>query len=153
MPLHWCACMWCDVFWCVDEIEGVRGFDCHTSKMLTEVSSDLVIVRYSTTNKNPETDIGVQPEDHKSKAAKPLESSYLYLGSDKQRGSPVFSWTADCNAPHQTSNSKSSCLLLLYIPLPAQPYPSCLHLPRAVGIKGMWLPSAGSTFVWILFFF
>ena len=29
-------------------------------------------------NKNPETDIGVQPEDQKSKAAKPLESSYLY---------------------------------------------------------------------------
>ena len=29
-------------------------------------------------NKNPETDIGVQLEDQKSKAAKPLESSYLY---------------------------------------------------------------------------
>ena len=27
---------------------------------------------------NPETDIGVQPEDQKSKATKPLESSYLY---------------------------------------------------------------------------
>ena len=32
----------------------------------------------SRNNKNPETDIGVQPEDQKSKAAKPLESSYLY---------------------------------------------------------------------------
>ena len=29
-------------------------------------------------NKNPVTDIGVQPEDQKSKAAKLLESSYLY---------------------------------------------------------------------------
>ena len=29
-------------------------------------------------NKSPETDIGVQPKDQKSKAAKPLESSYLY---------------------------------------------------------------------------
>ena len=27
-------------------------------------------------NKNPETDIGVQPQDQRSKAAKPLESSY-----------------------------------------------------------------------------
>ena len=29
------------------------------------------------TNKNPETDIGVPPEDQKSKAANPLKSSYL----------------------------------------------------------------------------
>ena len=34
----------------------------------------------STNNKNPETDIGVQPENQKSKAAKPLEKSYLYQG-------------------------------------------------------------------------
>ena len=29
-------------------------------------------------NRNPETDLGVQLEDQKSKAPKPLESSYLY---------------------------------------------------------------------------
>ena len=28
-------------------------------------------------NKNPEIDIGIPPEDQKSKAAKPLESSHL----------------------------------------------------------------------------
>lgn len=31
-----------------------------------------------TNNKNPQTNIGVQVEDQKSKAAKPLESSQLY---------------------------------------------------------------------------
>ena len=31
-------------------------------------------------NKNPETDIGVQTENQKSKIAKPLEKSYLYQG-------------------------------------------------------------------------
>ena len=36
------------------------------------------------TNKNPETNIGVQAEDQKSKATKPLESSYLYQGSDNR---------------------------------------------------------------------
>ena len=29
-------------------------------------------------NKKTETDVGVQPEDQKSNAAKPLDSSYLY---------------------------------------------------------------------------
>ena len=43
--------------------------------------------------KNPEIDIGVQPEEQKSKAAKPLERSYLYQQwmeevSDKQKGDP-----------------------------------------------------------------
>ena len=31
-------------------------------------------------NKNPETEIGLQPEGLKSKAAKPLKKSYLYQG-------------------------------------------------------------------------
>ena len=34
----------------------------------------------STNNKNPETEIGVQPENQKSKATKPLAKSYLYQG-------------------------------------------------------------------------
>ena len=34
----------------------------------------------STNNKNPEAGIGVQPKKQKSKAAKPLEKTYLYQG-------------------------------------------------------------------------
>ena len=37
-----------------------------------------------TNNKNPETEIGVQPENQKSKAAEPLEKSYLYQGWETQ---------------------------------------------------------------------
>ena len=33
-----------------------------------------------TNNKNPETEIGLQPENQRSKAAKPLEKTYLYQG-------------------------------------------------------------------------
>ena len=54
--------------------------------------------------KNTETDIEFQDEDQKSKAAKPLESSYLYQGSDKQRGDPVLRVTVDYNVLYQTSD-------------------------------------------------
>lgn len=33
---------------------------------------------FSISNQNPETDIGVQTENQKSKAAKPLEKSFIY---------------------------------------------------------------------------
>ena len=39
---------------------------------------NLLGANFSTNNKIPEADIGVQPEDQKSKAAKPLENSNLY---------------------------------------------------------------------------
>ena len=85
------------------------------------------------TNKNPEIDIGVQPEDQKNKAAKPLESSYLYQGSDKQRGDPVLSVTADCSALHQSSPTPvSSCLIVLSPPSHATPAPTSLVL----GLRG-----------------
>ena len=41
-------------------------------------------------NKNPETDIGVQPEDQKNKAVKPLESSYLFRPKERVPVSPHF---------------------------------------------------------------
>ena len=63
-------------------------------------------------NKNPETDTGVQDENQKSKAAKSLESSLLYQGSDHQRGDTIFSVTVDCNALHQTSD----CNELSFLP-------------------------------------
>lgn len=52
-------------------------------------------------NKKQETDFGVQAEDQKSKGPKPLESSYLVQGLDKQRGDPLLNVTKDCNALHQ----------------------------------------------------
>ena len=45
---------------------------------------------YSTNNENPKIVIRVQAEDQKSKATKPLERTYLYQGSDKQRGDPAM---------------------------------------------------------------
>ena len=55
------------------------------------------------TNKNPGTDIGVQTEDQKSKAAKPLAltaTSNCYVDPDYTN--------------HQ--NETETCLLLFYIP-------------------------------------
>ena len=47
----------------------------------TKPSDDnLDIDPYSTTNKNPESDIGVQLKDQKSKVDGPLEKSYPYQG-------------------------------------------------------------------------
>ena len=51
----------------------------------------LVMVSCSTNNKNPETDIGVQAEDQKSKTAKPLEKSYLYQGWATEDSSELLS--------------------------------------------------------------
>ena len=62
---------------------------------------------------------------------------------------PVLSMTAEGNALHQTSDFTELLFLLPYIPLCIY---SCLHLPGA-GIKGTWLLSAESTFVWVLFLF
>ena len=43
----------------------------------TSQGLELQVYICSMNNKNPETDIEVQPEDQKSKAFKPLQSSYF----------------------------------------------------------------------------
>ena len=70
-------------------------------------------------SKNTETDIGVQAEDQKSKAVKPLE--ILPLPRLRQTKGQ------SCNAPYSTKFLS----LPLYIPLFAQSYQSCLYLPSA----------------------
>ena len=77
--------------------------------------------------------------------------SSLYQGSDKQKGDPVLSVMVDCNAFHQTSDW-NELLFPHTLYTSEQTYPTHVHLPSA-WIKSPWLPSAGSTFVWILFLF
>ena len=76
----------------------------------------------SMNNKNPETDIGVQTEDQKRKAAKPIERSYLCKICPRLRQTKGWS----CNALHQpqTPHSTEFLSLPLYIPFSAHPYAS-----------------------------
>ena len=88
--------------------------------------------------------LGFTLEIRKNKAAKPLEISYLYQVSDKQRGDLVLSMTAVCIVFHHTSDCNE--LLsppALYTSL-CQPCHSCLHLSSA-GIKSRRLLSIGAS--------
>ena len=94
-------------------------------------------------NKNPGTDIGVQPEDQKAKQPTTRETFYLYQifrlkGRDPDSMSP--------------QNSTEFLSLPLYIPLSTQPYHSCLHLPSAE-IKGMGSQVLGSPLCELCFSF
>ena len=61
------------VHWCVWRQENVASVFPGHSTLFLEAGFSMI-------NKNPETEIGVQPKNQKSKAAKPLEKSYLYQG-------------------------------------------------------------------------
>ena len=107
-------------------------------------------------NKNPESDIGVQPKNQKSKAVKPLEKSYLYQGwviKAKHRRvslchSPSCPGTRFCRSgylwTHRDLPASASWVLGSKV-CTATSWLSLLpvYIPISAWIKSMWLLSSG----------